>query len=355
MFDFTVKSSFGDYEVTFVDDVAAALLDRVGPEDVIIIDRRIVDLHRERLIGVLGVAKVVEIEATESQKSYQGLVPVIESLIDQGVKRNSTLVAIGGGITQDVTAFIASVLYRGVPWIFCPTTLLAQGDSCIGSKTSINFGRYKNQLGGFYPPRSVIIDTAFLDTLPELELRSGLGEMAHYFLIAGEDDFQHVCKVYPRALADRRIPVELIARSLQIKKAYVEVDEFDRKERQIFNYGHSFGHAIESVTDYRVPHGIAVAYGMDLANYVSVRLGYMAAEERVRIREFLRPIWDGVDLGRFESAVYEEALLRDKKNQGGKLGLILSRGVGDVFKEFVPLDSTMSSWLREYFITQVAA
>src|SRR5207244_7259170 len=114
--------------------------------------------------------------------------PVIEDLIGRRFTKKGRLVAIGGGIVQDVTAFTASILFRGVGWVFFPTSLLAQCDSCIGSKTSINVGAYKNQLGNFWPPRSVLIDLAFLDTLGEREIRSGIGEMLHYFFVTGEDD-----------------------------------------------------------------------------------------------------------------------------------------------------------------------
>src|SRR4029079_9979987 len=110
-------------------------------------------------------------------------------------------------------------------------------------------------------------------TLSLPELQSGLGEMLHYFIVSGEDDFKRFKKDYPLALKDKEVLKGIIARSLEIKKSYIEIDEFDKKERQVFNYGHTFGHAIESLTDYRIPHGIAVSYGMDMANFISVKKG----------------------------------------------------------------------------------
>jgi 3-dehydroquinate synthase len=302
---------------------------------------------------VLKTHSWISCDATEDQKSYTGLVPVLEQLIEGGFKRNNRLVAVGGGVIQDVTAFIASVLFRGVDWFFIPTTLLAQADSCIGSKTSINFGPYKNQLGGFHPPQEIVIDLEFLKTLPEREILSGLGEMAHYFPIAGEVDFERFARDLDRYREHGDVLKGLIHRSLQIKKTYVEIDEFDRNERQIFNYGHSFGHALESVTRYHIPHGIAVAYGMDMANFFSVKLGLLAPDVRQRIEMVLRRIWDSIPLTEVDQHAFEEALKRDKKNRGTELGLILTSGFGQMFKRFVPHDRQFSDWLAEYFASRI--
>jgi 3-dehydroquinate synthase len=122
-------------------------------------------------------------------------------------------------------------MFRGVKWIFFPTTLLAQGDSCIGSKTSINFGKFKNQVGGFYPPNKIYVDPKFLNTLPFKELQSGLGEMAHYFVVAGEEDFDRYKRDYAQALVDKNVLRGVIARSLEIKKSYIEIDEYDKNEK----------------------------------------------------------------------------------------------------------------------------
>ena len=146
--------------------------------DFIIIDNKVKSLYTKYFEDILVNHNCIGIDASESQKSYQKVEPVINTLIEKGFRKNHRLIAIGGGITQDVTAFIASILYRGVQWYFFPTTLLAQGDSCIGSKTSINFGKFKNQVGGFYPPNKIYVDPKFLDSLSFKELQSGLGEMA---------------------------------------------------------------------------------------------------------------------------------------------------------------------------------
>jgi len=353
MYNFRVKSIIHDYELSFIDDFSKSLNEQLEYGDVLIIDKNVLDLYKKHLIKAIKNYKHIIINAIEEQKSYTGLVPIIHELINIGFKRNNRLVAIGGGITQDVTAFTASILYRGVQWLFYPTTLLAQGDSCIGSKTSVNFGKYKNQVGGFYPPENIFIDLKFLDTLTDLDLKSGFGEMSHYFVIAGEKDFERYKKEYPLALNDKKVLSGLISRSLEIKKRYIEIDEFDKKERQIFNYGHSFGHAIESLTDYRIPHGIAVSYGMDMSNYVSMKLGYISESIRNEIRELLEQIWQGTSISEISLEKYKIALSKDKKNVGKELRLILNKGYGKIFKDAIKLDDQFTELLESYFSNEL--
>jgi len=353
MYNFTVKSSIHDYSVEFIEDTPKVLLEQLKEGDVIIIDNKIKELYQDILGPVLSQFSHIGIDALESVKSYQGVEPIIQYLIDNGFRKNHRLVAIGGGITQDATAFIASILYRGVKWLFFPTSLLAQGDSCIGSKTSINFNKLKNQIGGFYPPNQIFINLHFLDTLSFWELKSGMGEMCHYFVVAGEEDFTRFKNEYPAALEDKKVLTGIIHRSLEIKKGYIERDEFDQNERLVFNYGHSFGHAIESLTDYRIPHGIAVSYGMDMANFVSVKLGYISEDIRQNIRGLLQQIWEGTSITGISLPKFTNALSKDKKNVGKTLGLILNKGYGKIFKDLRPMDDQFVGWLKEYFDTQL--
>ena len=347
--DFKVKSIVHDYKVQFVDDSKQILVREMKEGDVVIIDNKVSALYPDLLNGISQNNVVIGIDADERQKSYQGLIPIIEKLIAGGFRKNHRLIGIGGGIVQDITAFTSSIMYRGVYWLFFPTTLLAQGDSCIGSKTSINFGEFKNQVGGFYPPNEVYIDLNFLDTLSSAELQSGLGEMSHYFVAVSKGDFNRFKKEYPLARQDKTVLNGLIERSLEIKKSYIEIDEFDRNKRQIFNYGHSFGHAIESLTNYEVPHGIAVSCGMDMANFVSVKLGYLQCEIRQEIRELLEQIWDGYVISNLSIEKFANALSKDKKNVGKELRLILCKGYGELFKAGIPLDGQFIGLLEEYF------
>ena len=354
MLDFQVKSIVHDYEVKFIDDSPAIINREIRDGDVVIIDQKIKELYPLITSAIPENNLLIDIEAHEKQKSYEGLVPIINKLISGGFRKNHRLIGIGGGVTQDITAFTASIMYRGVDWISFPTTLLAQGDSCIGSKTSINFGEYKNQVGGFYPPNKIYIDLNFLDTLSHADLQSGIGEMSHYFVVSGENDFKQYKHYYKTALTDKSILIKMIARSLAIKKSYIEIDEYDRKERQVFNYGHSFGHAIESLTDYAVPHGIAVSFGMDMANFISVKMKLLEPRVRKEIRELLQEIWKGYVIKSLDVEKFCGALAKDKKNVGSELRLILCKGYGKVFKAPVRNDEVLQSWLVEYFDNELS-
>ena len=345
----TIKSSIQNYEVIFSQSVLHTLRNELNLSDVIFIDRKVFDHLPGNVQQLITSGNHIFIEATEDQKSYTALTPIIEKLIEDRFRKNNRLIAIGGGITQDITAFVASIMYRGVEWLFFPTTLLAQADSCIGGKTSINIGKYKNQLGNFYPPHKIFILPALLNSLPNLDLKSGMGEMLHFYLVSSKEDFNYYKDHYERAYSDEDSLLALIKRSLEIKKRFIEQDEFDRGKRQLLNYGHSFGHAIESMTEYTVPHGIAVCYGMDVANYISTKLGFIDNTTRLQIRFLLEKIWSGTSITNLSVGDFEKALSRDKKNIGSTYQVILTKGIGNMFKYGIIPNNTFTNYLHEYF------
>jgi 3-dehydroquinate synthase len=353
MYNFNVKSNIHDYSVKFIGNLSSSLDEIIQAGDTFIVDKNIHRIYHNAIDPFVKKNPSILINANENQKSYQELIPIIDRLIQSGFKKNNRIIAIGGGITQDISAFISSILYRGVHWIFYPTTLLAQGDSCIGSKTSINFGDYKNQIGGFYPPKMIFILPDFLSTLSDLDIRSGMGEMCHYFIVSGDEDFHRFKNEYDSALKDKKVLSNIISKSLQIKKSYIEIDEFDRNIRQVFNYGHSFGHAIETLSNYRVPHGIAVSYGMDIANFVSVKCGYIGEEIRKDILSLLVKIWHGIPITDISLDRFFNALARDKKSVGTELRLILNKGFGNIVKVPMKIDDRFIAWISEYFETQI--
>ena len=350
--NFTVKSNVHDYSVHFVDDFALSLQEVLNPNDMLLIDEHIARLYNTKLDPLCSAFPHVFLEASEEAKSYERIGPVLEQLIQGGFRKNNKIVAIGGGVTQDIATFISANLYRGVEWHFFPTTLLAQADSCIGGKSSLNFGNYKNLLGSFYPPWKIFIDLAFNQSLPRKELVSGLGEMTHFFFLSSKEDFELIRDSYQTSFEDKEVLEKLIHRSLSIKKHTIEIDEFDRKERQIFNYGHSFGHAIESVTHYRIPHGIAVSYGMDIANYISMKMGLIDESLYQQMRDVLKLNWSEFHLGEIDLEAMISALRKDKKNIGSQVRVILTRGLGDMFITSLDVDGKGREWLKEYFLTK---
>jgi len=344
---FSIQSYRGEYRVEFTGDIAAVLAKQVAPADLVVMDTRIHELY-PALPNVLSERAVILVEATEEAKSFDQVAPLIQTMIDRNMGKGSRLVAIGGGVVQDLVSFAASIFKRGMDWVFVPTTLLAQCDSCIGSKTSINFRETKNQLGSFHPARVIYIDMNFLQTLPAIELRAGLGEMFHYYLVSSEEDYRWAAARVANALDDGAILTDFIARSLSIKKAMIERDEFDAGPRNVFNYGHTFGHALEVATQYAVPHGIAVAIGMELANRVSVRMGLLEDAVRRDIHGALRHIWSADDCPAVETEAYWGAIRQDKKNVGNQINVILSRGIGDMFKTPLPVDNEMADFINHY-------
>ncbi|MCP4690302.1 MAG: iron-containing alcohol dehydrogenase [Desulfobacterales bacterium] len=345
-----IKSRLRDYGVDFIDDVEKTI--REGhPEETtfFIIDARMLALYETKFPGVLNGDHTLPVEATEQNKTLDYCQTIIRTLVEKNIRKNCTLVAVGGGVIQDVTAFISSVLYRGVDWIFYPTTLLAQADSCIGSKTSINLGEYKNLLGGFYPPRRIYIDTGFLETLPPSEIKSGIGEILHFYLIADSDLTRELADRYDELVASPQGLKKFLLESLTIKKKVIEVDEFDVGVRNLFNYGHTFGHAIESVSDYGVSHGQAVTMGMDIANWISMNLGDLSRRDFESMHAILAKNMPDFALTDALIGSYLEALSRDKKNIGSDLVCILTSGPGAMKKVRTPLDDDLKNTILSYF------
>lgn len=316
MHNFQIKSHSGTYSVEFNNSlIGSELLNNLGTH--YIIDKNVFPHLGESFHRSISTKQILLIDATEETKSYQGIEPIIFSLLDQKLKRDSILVAIGGGITQDITCFIATTFMRGVKWVFVPTTLLAQADSCIGSKSSINFGSYKNLLGSFTPPNKIIISNQFLKSLEEKEINSGIGEIIKLYLIDN------------KLIDVNTIKSDLdthLYQTLQIKKRFIEEDEFDKGIRNILNYGHCFGHAIESATNFKIPHGIAVSMGMDVANQLAYDLELINDIQLGCMRDVLISNYQSYSKVPISMKDVFSALTKDKKNTGSKINIVLPVG-----------------------------
>jgi len=349
--ELTVVSLQGNYDVMVGDRVVDVLHERYGRDAIFVIDDKLIDLHEDCFTSIVNGEYCIPVEAREQNKTLDYCQHVLQMLIGKQMRKNWTLVAVGGGIIQDIAGFSACILFRGIKWEFFPTTLLAQADSCIGSKTSLNFGKYKNLLGSFYPPSNIHVDVRFLDTLPVSELKSGIGEILHFFMIANSPLLTRLVDHYDELLSSPGLLKEYIIESLSIKKKVVEIDEYDRNERNVFNYGHTFGHAIETVSQYSVSHGQAVTMGMDIANFVSLSLGKMAARDFEFMHKILLKNMPVFHLRADMMERYFMALSRDKKNIGENLGCILSGGLGAMQKVQIPINDTLKKIIVEYFET----
>lgn len=321
-----LKSNIRDYPVIFsetcdfFDDIKAK------GNCAFVVDEKVWEYHADGCLAALSTDEVIVLAISEERKRLESVVGLYDRMIERTAKRNMTLVSIGGGIAQDITGFLASTLYRGINWIFIPTTLLAQADSCIGSKTSLNYRQYKNLLGTFYPPTSVYIHVPFLATQEDLDYLSGLGEVVKLHIMGGKDKVKELINEFPKLLErDSATLLEAVHRSLLIKQDYIESDEFDTGRRNLLNFGHCFGHAIESATAFTVPHGQAVAIGILLANEVAIARDLLTeGEAAFMAEELLKPSLT-VNLAKvdFEPARIIGAMKQDKKRTGAGLALVM--------------------------------
>jgi 3-dehydroquinate synthase len=335
----TIKSRSHDYTVEEFESLAAALATAGGgARTCYLVDQVFAGHYQEVLKASIPADGTIYVEATEPQKSLEAMTPLFLEVLKRSLKRDGVLVVIGGGVLQDIGCFIASVLFRGLRWELVPTTLLAQADSCIGSKSSINVGPYKNQVGTFYPPHRVLLTPQVLGTLPWDEIRSGLGEVIKLQLLAGEEGFRELMRDLQGVKGHPEILLKWVYRSLEVKKPYIETDEFDRGIRNLLNYGHTFGHAFESATHYGIPHGIGVVLGMLAATSVSAQLGLAKPEHFQELKALLAP-WHEPYATVLRNAPREEifqAIRHDKKNTGQAVNCILTRGFARMEKAPLP-------------------
>lgn len=344
-----IKSRFKNYTLDFVDNFTIPLKNEKSADSFFIVDSNVYELYLEKTNGVLPSDRYLIIEANENNKTIDKCKEIIELLVDKKIRRNQRLVAIGGGVIQDITSFTASIIYRGIDWSFFPTTLLAQADSCIGSKTSINLHYKKNIVGNFYPPREIYFDIHFLDTLSEDDIKSGIGEILHFYFYSNSPLIQELKNSYPILISNPKSLLKFIKESLAIKKSVVEIDEFDKGERNKFNYGHTFGHAIETITNYGIKHGQAVCIGMDIANYLSMNFGLLGDDLFMEMHDIIKTNIPKYEWSGFNLEYYIDALSKDKKNIGNKLGCILTKGSGKLVKKLIPFDKNLKNLIHLYF------
>ena len=253
-------------------------------------------------------------------------------LTDLYAERATPILALGGGIIGDLAGFVAATYMRGVPLVHVPTTLLAQVDSSIGGKVAVNHGQLKNKIGAFYQPRLVISDISTLKTLPAGEFINGLAEVIKYGVIRDKDFFAFLEENLDRIKSlNEDVLEEVVYRSSKIKAEVVEKDEKDLGLRNILNYGHTIGHAIESVSDFKLEHGKAVALGMLAAARISNRLGQLDKNEVVRLKDLLRRAGLPIKVPALDINQIVQAIKHDKKIQGGKIRFILPKTLGSVF------------------------
>jgi len=342
---FLIKSAPKPYTLSFCDKkkpfkTIQNLLKQ--PDTLLLIDKKVFDLYTNDF--AVEPQKILKISATEKFKTLKGITRVMDFLQNKNLSKTGTLIVVGGGITQDVGAFVSACYRRGIKWIYFPTTLLSMSDSCLGGKTGINYNESKNQIGLFSAPKEILINTHFLKTLRVTDIRSGLGEILKLLLIGGKASLKFYTKYVKQGqVAHFEDYKKLILQALLIKKPIVEIDEFELNHRKSLNYGHTLGHAIESLSEFAIPHGQAVVLGVILANELSNRRQLIDTKTKNRINKLCFDLLDNniIKIMRGLNLKKLPALLeKDKKTDGKMLNLIMISSLGKI--DFLKVKPTSS-------------
>ncbi|MEC7640795.1 MAG: 3-dehydroquinate synthase [Nitrospinota bacterium] len=303
---------------------------------VIITHPAINSLYGEKVAASLRQAKVkvdcIEVPEGEDHKSLAEAEKVFGKLLQFNCDRKTVLVALGGGVIGDITGFVAATFMRGIPFIQVPTTLLAQVDSSVGGKTAVNHSLGKNMIGAFYQPKRVIIDLDTLKTLPEEEFRAGLAEVIKYGVIADGDLFDYLDQQAENILQmDAACLEHIVETSCAIKTQVVQKDEKENRHRMILNFGHTLGHAIEALTNYKkYKHGEAIAIGMVFAAKVSREMGRCPEMVCQRLTDLVEKFGLPSKLPDFQADRLIESMRLDKKTHNEKIRFILTKEIGSI-------------------------
>ena len=303
----------------------------------------ITDSHTEKLYGknLLNYFKdekisafLISFEAGEKSKTRSTKEQIEDKMLSYGLGKDSCIIALGGGVVGDIAGYVAATYMRGVPYIQVPTTLLAQVDSSIGGKVGVDTKLAKNSIGTIYQPKKVIMDLNFLKTLPKEELANGLAEIIKHALINDKSFFNFLEKNIDEILKCNLDILKIaIKRSCEIKASIVEQDEKENGIRRRLNYGHTIGHAIEAALEYRIPHGQAIAIGMDYASKLSAKRGFLEEGSVIRQNNLLEYIGLPHKLShhKLKPSKILQHIAYDKKIINGKINFVLLKSIGDAF------------------------
>lgn len=340
-YNIRVESSFSSLAESLRED-----LDNLQRKVCIVTDSHVAALYLDEIASICGdlFSKVISFvfPAGEASKNMDTVQKLYLSLIENHFDRGDLLIALGGGVVGDLTGFAAATYLRGIDFLQIPTTLLAQVDSSIGGKTGVDFQQYKNMVGAFHMPRMVYMNTATLNTLPAEQFSSGMAEIIKHGLIRDEayyrwisDHREGICGLDPELLE------EMIYRSCQIKGSVVEEDPKEKGVRAHLNFGHTVGHAVEKLSDFRLSHGYSVALGMKAAAYLSKKLGYLSGEDISEMLSVFASFGLPVSLPLEEdSREILQATKSDKKMAGKQIKFIILTAVGtaQIYREFTDED-----------------
>ncbi len=317
------------YDISFTVDFSSLqkeLKKQIGDRRVLVITDG--NVFQESGFDFEQFADVLVLPPGESQKNWGSVEQILNTALEKNFDRGCLFIAIGGGVIGDMVGFAASLFMRGIPFIQIPSSLLAMVDASVGGKTGIDCKYGKNLIGAFHQPEAIFCCRAFLDSLPESEVLNGIAEMIKHGILGSESHFTDLEKMTEEDLDLDQI-FQLVPDSIQIKKNVVEADEKESDVRMHLNLGHTFGHAIELLSKYQIPHGQAVAMGTVMAADYSLKQGICSAETADRIRKIFEDFGVGLDCAFGESEIWG-AMTHDKKNREGDVRLVLPERIGKV-------------------------
>lgn len=328
-----VKSKVGEFKISFEKNFSFIEEFHKFQYYIIVVGSVVYDFYKNKIFNKFPKEKVIVVKLNEQRKTLATVMKLYKRILQLPGKRKLTLISFGGGVNQDVTGFLSSTIYRGINWIFVPTTLLAMSDSSNGLKTSLNLLPYKNVIGGYYAPAKIYINLDFLKTLKTKDYYSGVGEILKFYLMkknALKNLDNSVNKINNlKERKDDKLILKIIKESIQIKMLYMLGDEFDQGKRLLLGYGHELGHALEATSHFNIPHGLGVIIGIIFANLVSASKNWITKETYHEInKKLLLPNIRSVNLKRqyFAEKDLLEKMLKDKKRASDKLSLILPKG-----------------------------
>ena len=305
---------------------------------IIVTDENVDSLYGDYLINSLGEREVYKYVITpgEDSKNINTLTSLLSFMLDSHFNRKSIVIAFGGGVVGDLAGFAASIYMRGVKYIQVPTTLLAQVDSSVGGKTAVNFPQSKNSVGSFYQPKAVIIDTQVLISLPYRELLSGIGEVIKYGIIYDYNFFLYIKENIEKLKSKDEDTIKYtIKRCCEVKAQVVANDEKETSIRKILNFGHTIGHSLEGITNYKkYTHGEAIIIGMYYEAKLALKMGLINDEYYLEIASLLENIGLDLDISMYDKDNLINIMTHDKKNTNDKISFILPIDKGKV-KEYL--------------------
>ena len=337
-----IKSYSHDYCVMFNNNnLKQIIAEQYDENDFLLIDRNVYNLDKTSIENINN-KNIYFFDATEDNKVIEQVLIIIDILFNLKFTKKNKVLVIGGGITQDVGGMTCALYKRGLKWVFVPTTLLSMTDSAIGGKVGINRNS-KNILALFVAPTNIIISDYFLDSLKEEDIISGLGESLKLALTGGNQ-----CVDFFKDNLKTKNYINIIKMSTSVKKIIIEYDELEKNERRVLNYGHTIGHALETSTNYFIPHGIAVLYGILIKNMLFYDDKYN--DLNLYILELIPNQFKKININYH---LFLDSMLNDKKNKGNKVCFVLLEEFGNsifVFKELDEINYKLKKIIEDLFI-----